>query len=125
MSGERWMRAVRQFAIPAVAGLAVAAAPIWGARAGLGIAVGGGWNLLSLWCLAQLLSTWLGPQRSTRRVVWWLLMKFPLLYAAAYGLLRIPFVSLVGFSVGFTAVLVTAVVVLMFHAQRSIMPVSK
>lgn len=119
MTGERWVRSLKRVAVPGVACLAAVAVPIWGGGAALGIVAGGGWNLASLWCLAQLLDAWLGPHRSTRRVIGWLLIKFPLLYAVAYGLLRLPGVSLIGFSVGFTAVLAAAVALLAISAQRS------
>lgn len=74
-----------------------------------GLALGGIWNAANLWCLAQLLKAWLGPQPSRRRVVGWLLVKFPLLYLAAIGALRHPAVSLVGFSIGFSLVLLAAI----------------
>ena len=89
-----------------IANLAGASAPA------LGILVGGLWNLLSLWCLARLLKTWLGPQHSSRRALGWLLVKFPLLYALLFVAFRHQAVSLLGFGIGFTLVLAVALGVL-------------
>jgi hypothetical protein len=80
----------------------------WGAHAGWGLLAGGVWNLVNLWCLSRLLAAWLGPQRSTARVVRWLVIKFPLLYGVAWLLLSRAWVSMVGFGVGFTLVLLAA-----------------
>lgn len=71
----------------------------------LGALVGGVWNLASLWCLMQVVRAWLGPQPSTRRAVLWLLVKFPLLYLLIFVLLRSPTISIVGFGIGFSMVL--------------------
>ena len=83
----------------------VAAAWRWGLHAALGVFAGGAWNLASLWCLVQLLNAWLGPAPSRKRVWGWLLVKFPLLYFLAFGLLWTKAVSAVGFGVGFSVVL--------------------
>lgn len=74
----------------------------------LGFLAGGAWNLVNLWCLAHLLRAWIGPRPSRRRVVGWLVVKFPLWYAAAILVLQQPGVSLVGFGAGFTLVLLAA-----------------
>ena len=84
----------------------------------LGILIGGAWNLASLWCLARMLDAWLGPHRSQRRTITWLLFKFPLLYAAVFLLLRHPRISVIGFGIGFTVVLATAISLLALNAQR-------
>lgn len=73
-----------------------------------GIIVGALWHLTSLWCLARLLSAWLGPQPSRRRVLTWLLLKFPALYVVAIMCLRQPSISIAGFGIGFTLVLIAA-----------------
>lgn len=93
------------------AGVAVglaATAGLIGGRLALGILAGGTWNIASLWCLARLLNAWCRPRSSRRQVLGWLLLKFPLLYLVVFGLLRMPAVSLVGFSVGFSLILVLA-----------------
>lgn len=81
-------------------------ASLWGLRVMTGMLVGGIWNLVSLWCLAKCLGAWLGPEPSAQRAFAWLLTKFPLLYLLAFGIFRTSSVSLIGFSVGFTVVLV-------------------
>ena len=83
----------------------------------VGLLTGAAWNGANLWCLRRLLAAWLGPRRSTRRAVGWLLVKFPLLYALAFVLLRRG-VSLVGFSVGFTLVLAAVIISLALSARR-------
>ena len=89
----------------AAAATALAAALVWSSRPplALGIAIGGAWNLASLWCLARLLNAWLGPRRSNRRVILWLVVKFPLLYLLAAACFRLSAASLMGFGIGFTA----------------------
>jgi hypothetical protein len=86
----------------------------------LGIAAGALWNLASLWCLARLLKAWLGPTPSTRRVVGWLLVKFPLLYTLIVLLFQVPSLSLAGFGVGFSLVLIAAGALMCRGAARSI-----
>jgi len=104
----------------AVAAVAVAGVSYWDARTGLGVAAGVAWNLASFWCLARLLQAWLGPRPSTRRAVAWLLLKFPLLYGAAVLLLRSPSLSILGFGVGFTLILLLAVGWAVVHARQMV-----
>lgn len=75
----------------------------------LGLLVGGVWNAANLWCLTRLLLAWLGPRPSVPRALLWVGIKFPLLYLAAFALLRLPVVSLLGFALGFTLVLALAI----------------
>jgi hypothetical protein len=89
-----------------------------------GVLVGGLWNLANLYCLTRLLTAWLGPQRSTRRVVGWLVVKFVALYLLAFALLRLPGVSPAGFGAGFTIVLIAAVWLLALRARRLVPPVA-
>lgn len=89
-------------------------------RVAVGILAGGAWNLASLWCLAHLLQAWLGPQRSRRRAIAWLVVKCPVLYGLAYACLRSPQVSVAGFGVGFTLVLVVMLGGFVWGAQRLI-----
>ncbi|MBI4597472.1 MAG: hypothetical protein HY737_03625 [Candidatus Omnitrophica bacterium] len=84
----------------------------------LGALLGGAWNAASLWCLVQMLAAWLGPQPSRRRVVWWLLVKFPALYLLAGVLLASGTVSLLGFCMGFTLVLIAGIAWFALRASR-------
>ncbi len=116
----------RSFWLIASAALAVTAlaALPWGAQASLGVLAGGGWNLANFSCLNRVLAAWLGPGHSRRRVVGWLLIKFPLLYLAAYGLLTRPGISPAGFGVGFSVVLVSALAALAARARSLASPAS-
>lgn len=116
-------RPIWPIASAALATAVLAAAP-WGATASLGVLAGGAWNLANLWCLSRLLATWLGQHRSRRRVIGWILVKFPLLYLAAFGLLNLPGMSFVGFGVGFTAVLISAIAVLAARVRCLALPAS-
>lgn len=84
----------------------------------VGLLAGMMWNVASLWCLSKLLGAWLGPNSSRRRVVMWLMVKFPLLYAMTFLLLRSPAMSMVGFGVGFSVVLVGAIAWLVRRTPR-------
>ena len=104
--------AVATVAAAAVASLIGAIGPA------LGIVGGGMWNLLNLWCLIRLLRAWLGSQRSSRRVLGWLLLKFPLLYGLLFVVFRHQTISLLGFGIGFTVVLLAALGVLAASAHQ-------
>ena len=97
--------------------IAPAVALLIDASVALGVAAGGVWNLASLWCLSRILEAWIGPTASTKRVVGWLLVKFFVLYLAIYFLISRAVVSLVGFSIGFTVVLIAASVFLMMRSR--------
>ena len=86
----------------------------------LGILAGGLWNVLSLWCLIQLLNAWIGPRHSTRRALGWLLVKFPLLYALLVVAFRRQMVSAAGFGIGFTLVLGVALAALGYSTRQMI-----
>ena len=88
-----------------------------GFRGALGVLSGGLWNLINLWCLQNLLSAWLGTTRSKRRVVGWIALKFLFLYGLVVLLLRHPAISLIGFGVGFTIVLVSAIGIFAIQAR--------
>jgi len=90
------------YAAVMVAGCA-ATAWVQGSALIAGVLAGAAWNLASLWCLSRMLAAWLGPRRSSRRALGWLLVKFPLLYVLAFVMLRSGSVSLVGFGIGFGA----------------------
>ena len=104
----------------ATAAAAVLASLTGERRIAFGILVGGTWNLLSLWCLVHLLNAWLGPKRSSRRAIGWLLLKFPLLYALIVVAFGHRAISLLGFGIGFTVVLVVALGVLGVSARQAI-----
>lgn len=93
----------------ALAATVLVAAWTGGGALALSVLVGGLWHTASLWSLSRLLHAWLGPQPSKRRVIGWLLVKFPALYAAAFALLTRQTISCLGFGIGFTVVLVTAI----------------
>ena len=95
---------------------AAGAATWWGSRVALGVLAGGFWNVVSLWCLGNLLTAWLGPKHSQRRAIGWLLLKFPLLYGLAFVALRSPVISLIGFGVGFTVSLAAMLAILAWTA---------
>ena len=82
-----------------------------------GLLAGAAWSAASLWCLSRLLGSWLGPSPSRWRVGVWLAVKI-ILYSAAWKLISHPAVSLAAFSLGFTAVLVAALVWALLRAQR-------
>lgn len=112
------LRTILRIGAAATAVGSAVATPLWGARLGLGILAGGVWNLASLWCLTRLLAAWLGPNPSRRRAIAWLMLKFPLLYLVVFGVFHVPAISVVGFGIGFTIVLVVAVASLARRAQR-------
>ena len=83
--------------------LVTALAGVWGGgRVAAGVLAGGAWSAANLTCLVLLLNAGLGPRRSLGRVAGWLILKFPLLYLAAYGLLQYAGLSQGGFGLGFT-----------------------
>ncbi len=82
-----------------------------------GILLGSAWQLGNLWCLARLLSSWVGRNTSRRRTLLWLVIKVPLLYGLLILVLRGEQVSLVGFSVG---VIATLLICLAWYARRGI-----
>ena len=84
----------------------------------MGVLAGGVWNLLSLWWLTRLFAAWLGPKPSQRRVIGWLLLKFPLLYVVAIGLMSSGWISGLAFGVGFTVVLFAAIAGLIVHSRH-------
>ena len=93
----------------AVIAFCAAASLTWSAKGAVGVLAGGVWNLASLWCLVHLLNAWLCPTPSRRRAIMWLALKFPLLYLLAVGVLLNQRVSVLGFGLGFTIVLLIIV----------------
>ena len=84
------------------------------------VLVGGVWSVANLWVLARLLAAWVGPQRSRRRVVGWLLMKLAVLYPLAVLFLRASPEAAGGFGIGFSVVLLAAITRYLLAAQRSV-----
>ena len=97
-------------------------AGLWGPSYALGVVAGGVWNLTSLWCLVHLLDAGLGAAPSKRRAIGWLLVKFPLLYAIAFAVLHTSAVSVIGFGIGFTAVLLVMAVTLALRTRSVVTP---
>ena len=85
----------------------------------LGVVVGAAWNLINLWCLSSALTIWLDVAPSRRRAIAWFVVKYPLLYLAAFVALSHPAVSPVGFAIGFTVVLFAALVIKALHPRPS------
>jgi|GEM_PF-1668780 len=110
----------------------------WGLPSALGVLAGGAWNLASLWCLTQLLSTWLAespsgfgtsspartvPARSgpiNLKAIGWLLVKFPLLYALAFLVINTQWISIIGFGAGFSLVLLVILGVIWQRARNPV-----
>jgi hypothetical protein len=88
----------------------------------LGLLAGALWNAANFWVLARLLRAWVGPRRSQRRVVGWLIVKLAAVYPAAFLALRHPLVSPLGFGLGFTLVLFAGIGWLMTRTQRALVP---
>ncbi len=100
----------------AVALATLAAAPMGGSVM-LGVLAGAAWNLASLWCLTRMMGAWLGPNGSTKRAAGWILVKFPLLYLLAFAMLRSS-ISIIGFGIGFSVVLLVSVAWFVLNAQK-------
>ncbi len=95
----------------------------WGKAASAGVLIGGAWHLASLWCLARVLSAWLGSKPSQKKAIIWTLVKFPLLYFAIFALFQSRLVPFAAFGVGFSVVLAIAVTVLAMNIRQSLGPV--
>ena len=83
-----------------------------------GVVVGAAWNLINLWCLSSALTIWLDRSLSRRRAITWFVVKYPLLYLAAFVALSHPAVSPVGFAIGFTVVLFAALIIKARHPHQ-------
>lgn len=88
---------------------------LWSA---FGMLAGGGWNFANLWILSRLLSAWMAPARSKRRVLGWLFLKLAVLYPLVFLFLqRAPHLA-ISFGIGFTIVLGAAIGYFAVAAQR-------
>lgn len=74
----------------------------------VGILFGGLWGAANAAVLGLAARTWMRAQEFRWPSLLWLLIKFPVLYAAAWLMLRQPQCSPAGFAIGFTVVLVLA-----------------
>ena len=112
--GALWMRAAL--------GLVIAALPgwWWGPRMVGSILAGGLWNLASLWCLTRLLGAWLRPDPSRSRVGGWLALKGALLALLVGVVLRAPWLSFIGFGIGFTIMLIIVMASFALRSRRVI-----
>ena len=122
---ELFIRQLLMWVALVIAAVAAIAGVVADAEVAMGAVAGGGWNLASLWCLAQLLNAWLGPRASRRLATLWAIVKFPALYLLAFALFQIPGLSPMGFAIGFTAILIAAIGGLMVFSQRLAAPPSK
>lgn len=115
MSSNLWTMAPT-----AVGGLVIAALPgwVWGPRVVGSILAGGLWNLASLWCLSRLLGAWLRPDPRRSRVLGWLVLKGALLALLIGAVLRAPWLSFIGFGIGFTVMLIIIVASFALHPRR-------
>ena len=105
-------------------GLGVLLSLRWDHALAVGMVAGGVWNLMNLWCLIRALHVWLGSESSRRQAVGWFLVKFPLLYLIAVGVLLARGVSAVGFGIGFSIVLAAALLTALRHAQQELRTLS-
>ena len=108
---------------PFAVGAVAVASVLWDVSVARGILAGGVWNLVNLWCLARTLRVWFGAS-SRAHTVKWILVKFPLLYLVAIGILLSPGVSAVGFGIGFSVVLAIAISATVLHLQRELRSLS-
>ena len=88
----------------------------------VGLLVGSAWSLANLWVLGRLLTAWISPapRRSRRRVVGWLLLKLAVIYPLAVLFLHANPGAAVSFGVGFSLVLLAALIRFTVVAQRAI-----
>lgn len=118
---DQTLRGILLAGLVATAVAAVGGA-LFGIETALGILAGGLWNVANVWCLARALGVWLSPKLAPRQhQVGWFIVKFPLLYAAVFGLVQLPGISLVGFGIGFLVVITAAMVV----ALKSFKPANR
>ena len=117
---EQTLRGILLAGLGATAVAAMAGALV-GIKVALSILAGGLWNAANVWCLARALGVWLSPQPAPRRhQIGLFLVKFPLLYAAVFGLVQLPGISLMGFGLGFLVVITAAMVLTL----KSLKPVN-
>ncbi len=111
---------LRKLWVIAASALVIAALPAWGwgPRAVGSVLAGGLWNLASLWCLSRLLGAWLRPDPHRRVVLGWLALKGALLALLIGVVLRAPWLSFIGFGIGFTIVLIVIVASFAWHARQ-------
>ena len=111
---------LRQRWVIAASALVIAALPgwMWGPRVVGSILAGGLWNLASLWCLTRLLGVWLRPDPSRNRLLGWLALKSAWLALLIGAVLRAPWLSFIGFGIGFTIMLIIIVASFALPSRR-------
>ena len=114
--------ALRKLWALAASVLVIAALPawMWGPRAVGSVLAGGLWNLASLWCLSRLLGAWLKPDPRRRVVLGWLALKGALLALLIGAVLCAPWLSFIGFGIGFTIALIVIVASFALHARQRV-----
>ena len=85
---------------------------------GTGAIAGAIWNIASLLCLSRLLKAWLGPRPSQRAAIAWVLLKITLLGLVLMIFTRVSTPFVIGFGLGFTAVLAIAIWRCLLHTRR-------
>ena len=114
---DQTLRGILLACLVTTAVAAMGGAP-FGGQVALGILAGGLWNVANIWCLARALGVWLSPTLAPRRhQVGWFIVKFPLLYAALFGLVQLPGISLMGFGIGFLVVIIASVGVILLSLR--------
>jgi hypothetical protein len=127
---KRVIQTMLLWGVPAVLA-AGAGALFWGMRSALSVLAGGLWNLVNLSCLIALLGAWVQrgpaqrqrprpqgwPARLMQQPLFWMLLKFPLLYGGVFLIFLKTDVAHLGFGVGFTVALAVAVKAALAQAQ--------
>lgn len=79
-------------------------------RFALGVFVGTAWNIANFHFLSELTVAVLTPgERNVKRVAVWALLKFPVLYAAGYLVLKYGEFPVLSFLIGFSLLFVVAI----------------
>jgi hypothetical protein len=116
---ERVSRAGLWLGAAAVAVVAVASVR-WRLSIASGVLFGGILGVANLVCLEHLSSLWLNGARSRKQVVWWMIVKGPLLYGLALWGMMSPMSSAVGLALGFSVILVCVLVAQIVTLTRSL-----
>lgn len=78
----------------------------YGLPYGLAILAGAGWGCVNLYFLKQLISNWLTLEPRDHLKIWTIMgIKFPILYLAGFGLLKIKYLPALNLLLGFSLIL--------------------